>query len=119
MSKKTTQLPTDTPESAAEIASTMAVEALTAIRKEIRGIIDGSAPARRGDKTVRIAQLAQRGAVVAAEQRKAEQAELSAVMKLSPAVVMTWIKAQTAEYRARLVRDVAALDGGSRKSVLG
>lgn len=97
----------------------MALEALTAIRKEIRGVIDGSSPSRRGDKTARIAQLAQRGAIVAAEVRKSEKLEGDAIRKLSPAVVMTWIKAQTAEYRARLVRDVTALDDPMRRSLLG
>lgn len=119
MSKKTGNSSTAPPETAAEVAASMALEALTAIRKEIRGIIDGSANSRRGDKTARIAQLAQRGALVAAEVRKAEQRDIAAVQKLSPAVVMTWVRAQTAEYRARLVRDVTALDDPDRRSVLG
>ncbi|HZJ68271.1 MAG TPA: hypothetical protein VFD36_32440, partial [Kofleriaceae bacterium] len=95
------------------------VEALTAIRAEIRGVIDGSGKARRGDKTVRIAQLAQKAALVAAETRKAEKGELDAIRRLSPAVVMTWIRQQTAEYRARLLREVQAIDSKERRSVLG
>jgi hypothetical protein len=56
---------------------------------------------------------------VAAEQRKAEKGELDAIKKLSPAVILAWIKEQTPEYRARLVREVMAIDSAVRRSVLG
>lgn len=119
MTKKQAEAPTTSAETASEIATSIAVEVLSEIRKEIRGVIDGSGKQRRGDKTLRLAQLAQKAALVSAEQRKAEKADLDAIKRLSPAVVMAWIKAQTAEYRARLVRDVAAIDSKERRSVLG
>ncbi len=53
------------------------------------------------------------------ELRKAEKTDTDAIKKLSPAVVMTWIKLQTPEYRARHVREVSAIDATERKSVLG
>ena len=119
MTRKTAKSPSKTDETAAEVASSIAVEVLSELRKEIRGVIDGSAKSRRGDKHMRIAQLGLKAAVVAAEQRKAEKGELDAIRKLSPEVVMTWIRQQTAEYRARLVREVSAIDSKERRSVLG
>jgi hypothetical protein len=57
--------------------------------------------------------------MLASELRKAEKADVDAIKKLSPAVVMTWVKSQTPEYRARLVRDVTAIDAIAKRSVLG
>lgn len=53
------------------------------------------------------------------ELRKAEKGEVDAVKKLSHASVMLWAKTQTVEGRARLVREVSALDAVERRSVLG
>ena len=118
MRKKSAKSSSKAAETAPEIAASIAVETLTEIRAEIRGLLDGSRQ-RRGDKMVRIALLAQRASQVAAEQRKAAKGEGDAIRRLSPAVVLAWVRQQTAEYRARLVRDVAAIDASERRSVLG
>lgn len=108
-----------TDESTSELAASIFREALAAIRTEIRGIIGKTIKPKGHDPASRIAWLAQRAAAVAAEQRKAESGELAAIRKLSPVVVLTWIKQQTPEYRARLLREVAAIDTKERRSVLG
>lgn len=107
------------PETTAAIASSIFAESLTAIRKEIRGIANGSIKPDEHDPASRIAWLAEKASKIEAERRKAEKTELDAIRKLSPAVVMTWIRQQTPEYRARHVRDVTALDAVERRSVLG
>lgn len=99
-----------------DLAASIFGEALTAILAEIRGIRAGKIRPKGHDAASRIAWLAQRAASVAAEQRKAEAGELR---KLNATVVMVWIRQQTAEYRARLLREVAAIDSKERRSVLG
>lgn len=110
---------TEAAESTTDLAASIFSESLTFIRDEIRAISSKKKAVKGHDAASRIAWLAKNAASVAAEQRKAEKGELDAVKKLSPAVIMTWIKEQTPEYRARLVREVAAIDSGARKSVLG
>jgi hypothetical protein len=119
MAKKATQAATSASETTSDLAATIFHEALTAIRKEIRAIAAKEIKPKGHDPASRIAWLAGRAAAVAAEQRKAEKGEIDAIRKLSPAVVMTWIRQQTAEYRARLVREVTAIDSKERRSVLG
>ena len=99
-----------------DLAASIFGEALTAILAEIRGIRAGEIKPEGHDAASRIAWLAQRAASVAAEQRKAEAGELR---KLNPTVVMVWIRQQTPEYRARLLREAAAIDSKERRSVLG
>lgn len=65
------------------------------------------------------AHLLTKVAQVAGELRKAEKLELDALKKLTPAEIFVWAKQQTPELRARLVRDITALDAVERKSVLG
>jgi hypothetical protein len=101
------------------LASAIFTESLTAILGEIRGIIAKTIKPKGHDPASRIAWLAKQAAAVAAEQRKAEAGELAAIRKLSPAAVLLWVRQQTPEYRARLVREVAAIDARERKSVLG
>lgn len=113
-----TKSPKSSSESPSELAATIASEALTVIRDEIRLFSDRKGRSRR-HAISRIATLARQAAPIAAEARKAEKADLDAIKRLSPAVVLTWIKAQTAEYRARLVREVSAIDNKERRSVLG
>jgi hypothetical protein len=105
-------------ETAADIAASISAASLSVIRDEITTLSAAKGRARR-HAIGRIAQLARQAAPIAAEHRKAEKAELAAIARLSPTVVMTWIRQQSPEYRARLVRDVAAIDGAARKSVLG
>jgi hypothetical protein len=119
MAKQKPKTPTRTNETTAEIAASIFSESLAHLRDQIRGIRDGAIDTAPHDPASRIAWLAERAAKVAAEQRKAEKGEIDAIKKLSPAVMLTWVKAQTPEYRARLVRDIAALDAVDRKSVLG
>lgn len=119
MARKAVKPPETEPESVSELAASIYLESLTAIRDEIRGIIDKTIKPKGHDPASRVAWLAKQAASVAAEQRKAEKGELDAIRKLAPAVVMTWIRQQTAEYRARLVREVSAIDSKERRSVLG
>ena len=106
-------------ETVGDVSASIFLESLSAIRAEIRGIIAGSIKPTEHDATSRIAWLAQRAAAVSAEQRKAEQGEVNAIRKLSPVVVLTWIRQQTAEYRAKLLRDISGIDATERRSVLG
>jgi hypothetical protein len=110
------QLP---PETTAAIASSIFAESLTAIRKEIRGIADGSIEPGEHDAVSRIAWLAEKASKVEAERRKAEKSELDVILRISYAVMVTWAKKQTTEVRARLVRDITAIDATERRSVLG
>ena len=88
--------------------------------KEITAITSGKVkPKGKHDAASRVAWLAKQAASVAAEQRKAEAGELAALRKLSHATVVLWAKQQPAEARARLVREVQALDSKERRSVLG
>ena len=107
------------PDSTSELAAAIFSESLSAILTEIRGIADKTTKPKGHDPASRIAWLAQRAAAVAAEQRKAEAGEIAAIKRLSPAVVLTWIKQQSPEYRARLLREVTAIDTKERRSVLG
>lgn len=118
MMKKQPKPTPKTCETTSEIAASIYSESLSAIRDEIRGIVSGKIKPKGHDRASRIAWLAKNAASVAAEQRKAEKGELESIRKLSFAVVLTWIKEQTAEARARLIRDVVAIDS-QRKSVLG
>lgn len=111
--------PDPVSESAPDLAAAIFGEALTAILAEIRGIRAGTIKPKGHDAASRIAWLAQRSAAVAAEQRKAEKAESDATRKLTPAVILAWVRLQTPEYRARLVREVSNIDARERKSVLG
>lgn len=119
MTKRARKAPDPPLIATGELAASIFGESLTAILAEIRGIRAKTIKPKGHDAASRIAWLAQRAAAVAAEQRKAEKGELDAIRKLSPAVVLTWIRQQTAEYRARLVREVTAIDSKQRRSVLG
>jgi hypothetical protein len=105
-------------ETTSELATSIFSESLTVIREEIRALAGRKGRARR--HAIRaIASLAKQAAPIAAEQRKAEKGELDAIRRLSASVIMAWIRQQTPEYRARLVREVTAIDARERKSVLG
>lgn len=54
---------------------------------------------------------------IGCEIRKAAKAEANALRELTPSVLVAWAKLQTVEARARIVRELLAID--SRKSVLG
>jgi len=109
----------EAPESTAAIASSIFAESLKAIRKEIRGIANGNIEPDEHDPVSRIAWLAEKASKVEAERRKAEKSEIDSIRKITPAVMMTWAKLQTPELRARMVRDITALDATERRSVLG
>lgn len=116
MTRKRTKTTSPLPDDTAGLAASIFQESLSAILTEIRGIAAKTIKPKGHDAASRIAWLAQRAAAVAAEQRKAEASELK---KLSPVIVLTWIREQTPEYRARLVREVTAIDAKERRSVLG
>jgi hypothetical protein len=113
---KSTKKVVDDP---AEVAASIYRESLLAIREEIRGIIDGAIKPKKHDATSRIAWLAKQASQVAAEQRKAEKAEMDALKRLSPIAVIAWCRQQTVETRGRIVREVAAIDERGGRSVLG
>lgn len=119
MATKKTKAAPIADESDVDLVSSIFLRALKAIDTEIQGLISGTIKPKGHDKASRIAWLVKNVASVAAEQRKAEKAELDSVRRITPGVVMQWIKLQTPEYRARLVREVQALDAKERKSVLG
>lgn len=113
--KKHEKSPVASSETTSEIAESIFREALEHVRKEIRGLIEGRLKPKGHDPASRVAWLAQRAAAVAAEARKAEKGEVG---KLTHAAVLAWVKVQPAEYRARLVREVSALDAKGGRSVL-
>lgn len=106
-------------EDTSDFAGRIFATSLSYLLDQITGITTGTIKPKGHDPASRVAWLAQRAAAVAAEQRKAEKGELDAILRLSPVVVMKWIRGQTAEYRARLVREVSAIDAQDRRSVLG
>jgi hypothetical protein len=63
--------------------------------------------------------LSAKASQIAGELRKAEKADKDSIRTITPAVMMSWIRMQTPEYRAKLVREVIAIDDKNRKSVLG
>lgn len=119
MAKKPTPAAPPTSETTSDLAASIFHESLSAIRDEIRGIVSKKIKPKGHDPASRVAWLAKQAASVAAEQRKAEAGELAAIRKLSPATVLLWIRQQTPEYRARLLREVTAIDSKERRSVLG
>lgn len=119
MATKRPKPPPKITETTPEIAASLFAESLVAIRDEIRGLVSGAIKPGEHDKTSRIAWLAKNAAAVAAEERKALKDELDAIRKLSPTVVLTWIKQRTPEQRARFAREIMSFDAKERKSVLG
>lgn len=119
MTRKSVKPPSESPDPPAGLAARIFDVSLEYLLDEITGITQGRIKPKGHDPASRVAWLAKQASAVAAEQRKAEAGELAAIRKLSPAVVMTWIRSQTAEYRARLVREVSAIDSKERRSVLG
>ncbi len=119
MATRTRKSSSEAAETTTELATSIFAESLSVIREEIRKLA-ATAPGRSRRGAIRqIASLAKQAAPIAAEQRKAEKGELDAVRRLSPAVILAWVRQQTPEYRARLVREVTAIDAKERRSVLG
>lgn len=119
MGSRSRKSSSEAAETTAELATSIFSESLSVIREEIRVLaLTKPGRARRG-AIARIASLAKQAAPIAAEQRKAEKGEFDAIRRLSAGVIMTWIRQQTPEYRARLVREVTAIDAKERRSVLG
>lgn len=116
MAKKTSS-PADQLESTSDLSSSVAHEALVAIRTENRELAGGKDPIGE-DRFVRLALLAHKAAMIAAEQRKAEKEDRDNIRDISREVMMTWVKQQSPESRARLVKEIAAIDDKARKSVL-
>lgn len=119
MSKKPVETPSDPDETVADIAASIFREALSAIRTEIRGVVGGRIVPKGHEPAAHVAWLAKQAASVASELRKAEKGELDALKRLTAAQILLWVRQQPAEVRARVARDVAALDSKERKSVLG
>lgn len=119
MTRKSRKSPSKEPDSSSDFAARIFSTSLSYLLDQITAITTGKVTPKGHDPASRVAWLAGRAASVAAEQRKAEKGELDAILRLSPAVVLKWIKGQSADYRARLVREVAAIDSQDRKSVLG
>lgn len=110
-------------ETGSQLAADVFSLSLRAIRDEILRILSGSKPKgggrAGGDATTRIANLSARAAVLAGELRKAEKAEFGAARELTHAMVLTWARQLSRDARARLLRDVGAIDNPNRRSVLG
>jgi len=104
-------------ETAGEVAADIARITLRAIRAQIQALGGGAATSAA---TKQVAQLAERAAKVSAELRKAEKGAVDALDRVSPGALLAWMQRQTPEFRARHIREVAAMDArGERGSVLG
>lgn len=53
------------------------------------------------------------------EMRKAEKLEMNAAKALDHSQVLSWARQQTPELRARVVKELVAIDNPNRRSVLG
>lgn len=95
-----------------DLADSIFRESLEAIRKEIRGIANGSIKPSEHDPTSRIAWLAQKAAAVAAEQRKATAAEVKRIGALRYEDVVAYIRQLPRDQRAGLLREMTAIDTG-------
>jgi len=108
-----------------DLAATIFDESLSFILEEIRLIktTKDAAPKKgekRGpDRAYRVSVLAKHAAQVAAEKRKAEKADVDALKKLTHTQIVSWAKQQGSDVRARLVRELVAIDSNERRSVLG
>lgn len=109
----------------ADLAASIFDESLTFLLEQIRDIKSKKTPAtKKGqpkglDPAYRVAVLAKHAAQVAAEQRKAEKAIADSLKKLTPTQIIAWAKQQPSDVRARLVRELVAIDSNERRSVLG
>lgn len=121
--------PADRIESVTELASKAFAAAIRAIGDEIQALT--KAPAELGevakgktavgahDPTDRIAMLASKVAVIVGEQRKLEKARTKELADLTSTDVVAWARMQSKESRARVLRELAAIDNPNRRSVLG
>lgn len=108
-----------TEESTSAIASAALRESVVRIRTEINELAGGKMKPKPKDPIMRIGALMKILGPIAAELRKADKAREDSVRRITGAVVSEWIRLQTPEYRARLVREIEALDSKERRSVLG
>lgn len=105
------------PESSSEIAESIAVESLTAVRDEIRGIVSKKIKPKGHDPASRIAWLASRASAISAEQRKAQALEHKRIDAITPAMVLAWFRGLEQEERQQLVTEIEQID--LEGSVLG
>ena len=57
-----------------------------------------------------IALMATKQGVLISEQRKIRMAERGRITKITPAIIISWVRLQPREYREQLARDVIAMD---------
>lgn len=94
----------------ADVRATIAL-GLDGIREEIEGLVDETIkPQPPHDRASRIAWLTKQAAQIGGELRKMDKAELKAVEDLSPALVLAYMRTLEQGDRARLVREIQALD---------
>ena len=62
------------------------------------------------DTASHIAWMANKQVSLIGEQRKYRAAERSKILKITPALIISWVRLQTKEYREQLARDVIAMD---------
>jgi len=107
-------------ESPSETTSAAPVEALRSAMRIISAeILDAEASKKGSRKRAHVPRLAAQAVMLFAELRKAEKAQAQAAAELSHGLVLSWAKQQTREVRARLLRDLEAIDNPHRRSVLG
>lgn len=104
------------PESGSEATS----RALEAAVRVMGAEIEAAEATKPGSKArQRVPRLAAELVAVADAARKRAKLELDALRDLTPGNVLAWARQQTPEVRARLVRDIGAIDNPNRGSVLG
>ncbi len=100
-----------------DVAAAIFDESLRAILDEIRGIRAGKVDTAPHSPVTRIAWLAQRASSTIAEQRKVETARRKRDEELTLPQVVAWLRAQAPEDRARVARELSAME--RRGGVLG
>lgn len=104
-------------EDAASVAKDTMLDALLFLRTEIRGIADKSIKPKGHDAASRIAWLTEKVARIDGERRKGAAAEDRRLGRITYDDVIEWARRQSRDLRARLIRDLIALD--AKGSVLG
>jgi hypothetical protein len=91
-------------------------EAVQVIRDDIH---EARMSAQGTPERAAVPRMAAQLVAIGCEIRKAAKAELNSLRDITPAAMLQWVRLQTPEVRARLVKDITAIDAPARRSVLG
>lgn len=117
MTKKPTQSTENSVEAADELGIGVLIRALRIIETALTRI-EETKGLSEADMN-RAVMLGQRAAPICAEIRKMVKAEKDGIREIAPATVREWLRLQSPESRARIRKDLDAMDVANRKSVLG